>query len=335
MEACVITTFRCNLKCHMCNIWANPTFVGEEITAEVYDKLPSDLNRLNITGGEPALRDDLEDVVRVLNKKSRLLELSTNGFFTEKIVELANKFPGLAVRVSLEGPEELNDRLCGIKGGYKNAVATVTRLRKAGLKNVGFSTVICDENAGELKTIYDLASGLGAEFSNSAMHNSWYFHKTDNSLKDTAKTIREIKSFLASLLRSKRKQPGLRIKDWLRAYFGVEILRYLNGISSQNMKCQAATNFFTLDPSGNVIACTGSREKLIMGNLKKQEFDEIWNGPKAREVRKSVSECNQNCAFVFNVRSEIKKNPMKPIFWIIKNKIRLALGREIDFGENA
>ena len=79
MECAVITTYRCNARCMMCKAWENPSKASEEITPEIIDKIPGGHTRLNITGGEPTLRKDLEDIVAVLDKKTKRLEISTNG----------------------------------------------------------------------------------------------------------------------------------------------------------------------------------------------------------------------------------------------------------------
>ena len=108
MQGSLITTFRCNAKCNMCNIWQCPTRPEEEIDVEYYKKLPEGL-RINITGGEATLRKDIDKIFEVLYPKATLLELSTNGYNTEKIVELANKYPNILIRVSVEGLPKLND----------------------------------------------------------------------------------------------------------------------------------------------------------------------------------------------------------------------------------
>ncbi|MBQ9820851.1 MAG: radical SAM protein, partial [Muribaculaceae bacterium] len=102
IQGSLITTFRCNAQCNMCNIWKFQTNPNEEIDASYYEKLPAGL-RINITGGEPTLRRDIDKIFEILYPKSRLLELSTNGYNTAKIVELANKYPNILIRVSVEG----------------------------------------------------------------------------------------------------------------------------------------------------------------------------------------------------------------------------------------
>lgn len=112
MECAVIVTYRCNARCQMCNTWKNPSKIDEEITPEIIDKIPGGYKRLNITGGEALLRKDIEDIVAVLHKKTDRLEISTNGYFTERIVNIAKKFPDIKIRVSIEGLPKLNDECC-------------------------------------------------------------------------------------------------------------------------------------------------------------------------------------------------------------------------------
>lgn len=96
MQGSLITTFRCNAKCNMCNIWKHQTRPEEEIDYHYYEKLPAGL-RINITGGESTIRKDIDDIFRVLYPKASLLELSTNGYNTETIVALAKKYPNILI----------------------------------------------------------------------------------------------------------------------------------------------------------------------------------------------------------------------------------------------
>ncbi len=55
-DMCIITTYRCPMKCQMCDIWQNPTEKSKEITAEELKILPQ-VKFVNITGGEPFIRE--------------------------------------------------------------------------------------------------------------------------------------------------------------------------------------------------------------------------------------------------------------------------------------
>ena len=122
MECAVITTYRCNAHCQMCNAWKNPSNPKKEITPEIIDKIPSGHKRLNITGGEPLLRKDIEDIVAVLDKKTNRLEISTNGYFTDRIINIAKKFQDITVRVKIESLPKLNDEIRGIKNGFDHGL---------------------------------------------------------------------------------------------------------------------------------------------------------------------------------------------------------------------
>jgi molybdenum cofactor biosynthesis enzyme MoaA len=93
----------------MCEIWKYPTRKEEEITADVVSKLPDNLGRVNLTGGEPMIREDVEELAKILYKKAKLVEISTNGFFTERIINIANKFPRVIIFLLWERVEQMNN----------------------------------------------------------------------------------------------------------------------------------------------------------------------------------------------------------------------------------
>jgi MoaA/NifB/PqqE/SkfB family radical SAM enzyme len=71
----------------MCNIWQDDTKDG--LHPKDFARLPKTLKDLNITGGEPFLRNDLVDIVREItnvNPKIRIV-ISSNGFLTAKIID--------------------------------------------------------------------------------------------------------------------------------------------------------------------------------------------------------------------------------------------------------
>ena len=331
VQASIITTYRCNAKCHMCNIWQHPTKPSEEIDPRYFEKLPNGL-RINITGGEPTIRKDIDEIFEILYPKAHLLELSTNGYFTDKIVSLAKKYPKMLIRVSIEGLAPLNDRLRGIPGGFDRAVQTIRELKKTNCKNIGFSIVICDKNSDDLVKVYDLCVELGVDLGNSVMHNSWYFHKFDNVDNDREKAVGNEMDFIAALLQSRRSDWRGKLKDYGRAYFNRSILKRLAGeTSNYRPPCGAGRDFFFIDPWGNVSPCNGSAEEWIMGNIKEASLDEIMNSKKAKGIFNKIDNCTRNCCFIVTERHEMVRQPWKPIYWIGKNKLKLAFNIPTDF----
>ena len=328
IQGSLITTFRCNAQCNMCNIWKFQTNPNEEIDASYYENLPAGL-RINITGGEPTLRRDIDKIFEILYPKSRLLELSTNGYNTAKIVELANKYPNILIRVSVEGLPKINDAKRGIKDGFDHALRTMLELKKTKCKNIGFSVVISPDNYEDLLHLYDLCVALDVELGNSAVHNSWYFHKEDNQI-ESEKALEQHEKFVKALLTSKRRHLKDRLKDYGRAYFNRSIHRRLRGDTDEyRPPCGALSDFFFIDPWGNVTPCNGSSEEWKLGNIKEDSLENILASDKAHEAMEKVRNCKRNCTFIVTERHDMVRRPWVPIMWILKNKWRIRKGQDL------
>lgn len=302
--------------------------MSKEIGIAIMERLPAGLDKINISGGEPGLRQDLVEIVSVLRRKTKNIDISTNGYFTERLLEVGKRFPEVAFRISVEGLTQLNDTLRGIRNGFERALRTVIRLKSIGVRNVGFGIVISDKNISDLLELYHLCVMMGIEFGSSTMHNSFYFHKHDNQVEDVNGTIVQMHKFIEGLLQSKRRNLKLRIKDWGRAFINYGILQHIQGLN-RPIPCGAGADLFFLDPYGRILACNGSQEPWVMGDLKGQSFDEIWRSPQATAVREQVAQCQRNCWMVGSARPAMRSNPWVPLQWIIKNKIKLALKKNI------
>ena len=150
LNGTVIVTYRCNARCSMCNRYKAPSKPEEEISIETIKKLPK-MYFTNITGGEPFIRTDLKDIVRELYKKSDRIVISTNGFFTDRIVDLCKEFPQIGIRISIEGLEQTNNEIRGLQNGYQRGYGTLKKLREMGMKDVGFGMTVQDKNAPDLQ----------------------------------------------------------------------------------------------------------------------------------------------------------------------------------------
>jgi MoaA/NifB/PqqE/SkfB family radical SAM enzyme len=328
MECAVITTYRCNAKCGMCHSWQNPSRASEEFEPRILEKIPGGMQRLNITGGEPLLRKDIAEIVRILDKKTRRLEISTNGYFTERTVEIARQFPKIMIRVSVEGLPTLNDRLRGLEGGFDHALRTILRLRNLGIEDIGFAMTLSGENCRDLPDVYTLVASMDLELANAVVHNSFYFHKYDNEIANSEEVQAVMTSFIEQLLKSPRRNLKKKMKDWFRAYLNLGLLRHVQGLA-RPLPCGAGTDTFFIDPWGNVLACNGSLQPMIMGDLKTQSFEDIWHSEQADAVRKQVKNCEQNCWMTGTAVPAMRGNPWRPLVWVLRNKLRLAQGKPL------
>ena len=322
LHVSVILTYRCNAKCNMCEVWKHPSKASEEIGLDIIERLP-DMFFANITGGEPFIRQDLPEIVGTLRKKAKRIVVSTNGYFTDRIVALCKQYPDVGIRISIEGLQKTNDAIRRIPNGFDRGLKTLLELRAMWIKDIGFGMTVQDLNRCDLLPLYYLAQGLGYEFATATLHNSHYFHKWNNRIEDKEKLIAEFDKLIRLLLKSKRP------KDWFRAYFNYGLINYIEG-NMRLLPCEMGQNGFFLDPWGDVLSCNGMDEKQSMGNLKEHSWNQIWNSKRAEEVRQIVKNCKKNCWMIGSVAPAIWHHPIKPILWVLRNKLRLMLGKKVE-----
>lgn len=312
LNGTVIVTYRCNAKCSMCNRYKVPSLPEEEITVETIRKLP-EMYFTNITGGEPFIREDLKDIVRELYKKSDRIVISTNGFFTERIVDLCKEFPQVGIRISIEGLEQTNNEIRGLEDGFNKGYTTLKTLVEMGMKDVGFGMTVQDKNAPDLVSLYDISDEMGMEFATASLHNSFYFVESTNIIHDRLMVAQNFEKLINKLLDSNSP------KKWFRAYFNHGLINYIFS-QKRLLPCDMSFDTFFIDPYGDVMPCNGTKEKEVMGNLNSQSWDELWNSEQAESVRKKVRSCDRNCWMIGSVSPAMHKYIMTPALWVIKHK---------------
>jgi radical SAM protein with 4Fe4S-binding SPASM domain len=311
----------------MCNIWKFPTNEQKEIKAKDLEKL-SPLKFANVTGGEPFQRRDLEDIVSVLFTKAPRVVISTSGWHYDRIVKLAKKFPKIGVRVSIEGLSQANDDLRGRPGGFDNGLKVLLKLREMGIKDIGFGITVSNKNSEDMLWLYRLSKELGMEFATATFHNSYYFHKDDNRVTNKDVVISHFEELIESLL--KENNP----KSWARAFFNLGLINYIRG-RKRMLPCEAGMENYFIEPYGEVYPCNGLEDRIwkeSMGNIRDfNTFEELWYSEQAIKVRNLVKICPKNCWMVGTAAPVMKKYIRHPARWILENKTRSLLGREIDY----
>ncbi len=312
LNGTVIVTYRCNARCTMCNRYKCPSTPEEEISIETIKKLP-EMYFTNITGGEPFIRTDLKEVVRELDKKSDRIVISTNGFFTERIIDLCREFPNVGIRISIEGLEETNNAIRGLDDGFNRGYTTLKKLVEMGHGDVGFGMTVQDVNAKDLVPLYKISDELNMEFATASLHNSFYFVEAKNIIHDREMVAQNFEDLINELLKSNSP------KKWFRAYFNHGLINYIYG-QKRLLPCDMAFDTFFIDPYGDVMPCNGTKEKEVMGNLNTQTWDELWSSPEAEKVRAKVRCCDRQCWMIGSVSPAMHKYIQVPVAWVIKHK---------------
>jgi len=161
-------TKACNLRCMHCYAHATKDSSKGELSLEEGKELIQDLKDFGVpvilfSGGEPLLRMELFEWVELATRSKIRAVISTNGTLISYDVAQRLKDMGLSyVGVSLDGLEEVNDRIRGKKGAFKEAIEGIHQCQKAGIK-VGVRFTIHKLNVHQVPMIFDLLEKEGIE----------------------------------------------------------------------------------------------------------------------------------------------------------------------------
>lgn len=312
----------------MCNIWKTPP--GDLLSPSHYRKLPKSISTVNITGGEPFLREDLVKVVRNVHMavpRARMV-FSTNGALTDRIVgtleEVRLFHDRLGVGVSIDGVGEVHDRIRGVPGIFKHAIRTVERLKDLGYDDLRIAMTLSKENEGEARRVYELSKTLDIELSMVVAHNSEVYFKTNRNEEQDAPpaSLDDLRFIMHSQLCSRH------VKDWYRAFHTMGMMDR-NHREEFSSCCEAGKRYFFMAPNGDVYPCNVMNSRI--GNLGEvASWDDLFPEGSEKRIQGLVRDCKKNCWMVCNTRSLVTAHPMKTTSWVIRKKI----GRRAETGSS-
>lgn len=173
MRVVLQITHRCNLRCSHCfekeSLTASSE--GELKTIEIF-KIIDHLRPwtiLDISGGEPMVRDDIADIVEYAAQKKRMVTLITNGTgIDDAILERIILAGPLCIMISIDGMELTHDRLRRKNGSMRDIIRTINQItkRKKELKRsfpiLKIKTTITEENYQDIESLVNFSKELGA-----------------------------------------------------------------------------------------------------------------------------------------------------------------------------
>lgn len=283
-----IPTFRCNYKCEFCFLDLNKLVQPkrEEVPLKRVIKVFADSKVLRglliqISGGEPFLRKDLPELIAELNSLGHHVNVTTNGSFPELVKKSygLSKFPDkFSINVSLDGINDIHNRLRNNKDAYENAMLTIKIARNATNANIQVNTVLFNENINQIRALRKILKGY------SVNHVPIPLASKDGDFKASYQK-EEIKKFL----------PFLHHPLFVDYVLGKNLI---TGTS-----CHAGSSSVFIDPYGDVFPCEvmgistqeSERQKFVMGNIKHSDFDDIWFSHEADDVRKKGLPSCEGC----------------------------------------
>jgi MoaA/NifB/PqqE/SkfB family radical SAM enzyme len=297
-------TYACQYRCKTCNIWQRkPTneLTGEELLAFV-DK-NRDAHWLDITGGEIFLRKDIADILDAIASTWRrlaVLHFPTNGFLTGAIVGAAERLAReraimTIITVSLDGDEQMNDLVRGIKGGFRRQIETFRALRRiAGIRTV-LGMTISRYNAGAYRHTFaacqrEIPDLRPDEFHlNVAQTSSHYYGNAGDAIEAPADAVA---GDLAAYRAQARGVPT--ISSLIERTYLNRLDAFLRTRTTP-MPCHALRSSCFIDPWGTVFPCITYSKPI--GTLRDTGMDlaPIWKSHEASQLQAEIwrGECPQ------------------------------------------
>ncbi len=313
-------TNKCNARCKHCFIdFDHPDVFKGELTLEEIDKLTKSFGRsmlnVNLTGGEPLLRKDFFEIVKMYFKNAgvRSIYITTNGMFTKLTKDFLDKFilsnikGKIILSFSIDNFEEGHDENRRVKGLYRNTLNTYNLVKGYNNPNIlaNISITVTDHNYDKVIELYNyLKNEEGVDaFTAIAMREEGVIKKINPSAK---KKIYDAYVKLTSLI--KEDMLNNKTKGYKKEGIQGTLLNSKNMIMYKNIAdsymqpkyishCPAGALFGVIWANGMVYPCEILNKPL--GNLRdhNMNFMELWKNEKTKEVKKFIKDTNCNCTF--------------------------------------
>jgi len=246
-------THSCVANCRHCDKGGIKPDPPGLLRADDYRRLRSSLKPMavQLSGGEPLLRKDLEDIVRAVKEPSGLpyTILVTNGRLLTEEKYLALRALGInQVSISLDFPDERHDDFRRSPGLYAHLAKLVPTLARHGHDDVALNTAITRENLPVLRAVYERAHEWGVSISYSAYtplrtRSMEHYISSMTDLELLRKTLKE-------LLELKARNGRIANSPWTLA--GIHGF-FLHGTVPG---CNAGRRFLVVTPDGGLRPCS-------------------------------------------------------------------------------
>ncbi len=129
--------FACNLKCSGCGKIQQPhTLLKQRMPVEqaVNAVMESGAPMVSIAGGEPLMHPQIDEIVRQLLDRKRIVFLCTNALLLPKHLHKFKPHRNFAWMVHIDGLRERHDESVNKEGGFDGAVEAIKLAKEAGFR---------------------------------------------------------------------------------------------------------------------------------------------------------------------------------------------------------
>ena len=150
--------FACNLKCSGCGKIAQPASLLKQrmpVEQAVGAIEESGAPMVSIAGGEPLMHPQIDEIVRQLLAKGKIVFLCTNALLMPKHIHKFKPHRNFAWMVHIDGLEDRHDESVNKKGGFQGAVDAIKLAQKAGFKVMTNTTFFNTDTAHDVIGVLD------------------------------------------------------------------------------------------------------------------------------------------------------------------------------------
>jgi PqqA peptide cyclase len=267
-------TYRCPLQCPWCSNPLDFDKFKNELTTEEWKKVLVDGRKmgalqLGFTGGEPMLRDDIEELVAYAEELGYYTNLITSGVGLTPDRLQALKDAGLKqIQLSVQSSDkEISRKLVGVDV-FEQKMAVFEDIKAQGFPMV-LNIPVCKQNIGETRQMLEMAEKLEVEYIefanvqyyNWALLNREEFLPSMEELKAAEEVVKEFRDRLGN-----KMQIYFVIPD----YYEDRPKACMNGWGAIHL---------TIGPDGAALPCQEARviKGLEFPNVREKPLDWIWN----------------------------------------------------------
>ena len=271
-------TLRCNLACRHCGSDCRQISAIKDMPKEDFGRVldsvaaATDSHKvmINITGGEPLCRPDLEACGRMIYEKEFPWGMVTNGLaLTPQRYEKLLRSGLRAMTISLDGIGETHDWMRGHKGSFEKAAAAIKMVIDSG--EIAFDVVTCvnKRSYAQLADIKEFLISLGLK--------EWRLFTIfpvgraaqDPELQLSNEEFRGLMEFI----KATRKEGRIMAEYGCEGFLG----NFEGDVRSHFYACQAGITIGSVLADGSISACPSIRSDFHQGNIYQDDFMEVWN----------------------------------------------------------
>ncbi len=316
-------TAACQSRCKTCNIGnlylANPQVVKHNLSLEEIEQVFASLGPIyffNISGGEPFMRPDLAEIIRLacIYLRPRLIHIPTNAIApkfidktTRKILAYMDAYAApsvpISIKPSIDGIGAMHDYARGFPGNFKRLEQTIDVLlairQDHPRLHVDLGTVISTLNMHHLQTIEDWVHARGIEsYRHEIAEQRAEFHNLGAPITPSV----EVYEWLSRGFQDKvRKNIGgkawlTRITEAVRVVYydvAVQILRQRRQVTP----CYGGISNIHMNHDGEIWPCCVLGGEQALGSVRDWHYNiqALLRSQQARQARKYIADGKCAC----------------------------------------